>query len=76
MSPVSPLFAQTSRTAVQQHMSARQPKPATDALGELVYRSQFDVESRVERLEEMLEHDVDFDQWLRRSPGPDGHHGS
>lgn len=76
MPPVSPLFAQTSRKLGQQQTSAQQPKSGTNALGELAYNSQFDVESRVERLEEMLEHDIDFDQWLRRSPIPGDKHGS
>jgi hypothetical protein len=50
---------------------AQQKDRGSGMLGDMGYNSQFDVEGQVERVSAMLEHDIDFDQWLRESAAPE-----
>ncbi|KII89471.1 hypothetical protein PLICRDRAFT_108810, partial [Plicaturopsis crispa FD-325 SS-3] len=84
-SPVSPLFSQNPGAFDPPALSTQ--LPASDMLGTGsmgrglqrgssgffggMYNSQFDVESRVDRVSELLERDVDFDGWLRDLPPAD-----
>ncbi|EGN96452.1 hypothetical protein SERLA73DRAFT_186190 [Serpula lacrymans var. lacrymans S7.3] len=61
-------FTQNPNAFMPQYTSSQQPPFGRVGSGFFGYNSQFDVEGQVDRVSELLEKDVDFDGWLRKTP--------
>ncbi|OBZ75259.1 hypothetical protein A0H81_04963 [Grifola frondosa] len=79
-SPVSPLFTQHPATFAPAFVSSQRPGKGADpfSLGRgssgffrMGYNSQYDVDAQVDRVNELLERDVDYEGWLQDVPGED-----